>query len=114
MTAAEGKLDTLTGDDTVDGSVAKALKDAKAYTDEKDEAMGTRVEAVEGKAHEHTNKTVIDGITAAKVDAWDAAEQNAKDYADGLAGDYDEAGAADAAEQAAKEYTDTALTWGSF
>lgn len=114
VTAAEDKLDTLTGDDTVDGSVAKALKDAKAYTDEKDEAMGTRVEAVEGKAHEHANKTVIDGITAAKVDAWDAAEQNAKNYADGLAGDYDEAGAADAAEQAAKEYTDTALTWGSF
>ena len=34
LTAAEGKLDTLTGDDKTDGSVAKALADAKAYTDE--------------------------------------------------------------------------------
>jgi len=90
VTTAEGKLDTLTGADTVDGSVAKALKDAKAYTDEKDTAMDTRVKAVEGKAHEHENKTVLDGITAAKVTAWDSAEQNAKGY------------------------TDTALTWGSF
>lgn len=36
------------------------------------------------KAHEHSNKTVLDGITSAKVSAWDAAEQNAKHYADGL------------------------------
>lgn len=32
--------------------------------------------------HSHENKDVIDGITAEKVSAWDAAEQNAKDYAD--------------------------------
>ena len=31
----DGKVDTLTGDDTVEGSVAKAKKDAKAYTDTK-------------------------------------------------------------------------------
>ena len=37
-----------------------------------------------GKAHEHDNKTVLDGITAEKVTAWDGAEKNAKDYADGL------------------------------
>lgn len=36
------------------------------------------------KAHEHSNKTVLDSIDAAKVNAWDAAEQNAKDYADEL------------------------------
>lgn len=34
--------------------------------------------------HSHSNKDVIDGITADKVTAWDGAEQNAKDYADGL------------------------------
>lgn len=38
--------------------------------------------------HTHDNKAVLDGITSAKVTAWDAAEQNAKDYADGLAGNY--------------------------
>lgn len=45
-------------------------------------ALAARVTTLEGKAHEHENKTVLDGITAAKVTAWDAAEQNAKDYAD--------------------------------
>ena len=50
-------------------------------------ALIGRVSTLEGKAHEHENKDVIDGITAEKVAAWDAAEQNAKDYADaGLAG----------------------------
>lgn len=31
-----GRLDVIEGEDTVDGSIKKALKDAKAYTDEKD------------------------------------------------------------------------------
>lgn len=46
------------------------------------------------KAHTHSNKTVLDGIGSSDVAAWDAAEQNAKDYADGLASNYDAAGAA--------------------
>lgn len=33
-----GKLDVIQGEETVDGSIKKALKDAKAYTDEKDAA----------------------------------------------------------------------------
>ena len=101
-------------------------------------AAVARIATLEGKAHEHSNKTVLDGITAAKVSAWDAAEQNAKDYADGLAGNYDAKGAAataesnaksyadslasnydaagdaDTAEQNAKDYADGLLTWGSF
>ena len=90
MTAAEGKLDTLTGDAETEGSVAKALADAKAYTDEKDAAMDARMDDVEAKAHEHANKAELDKIAAGDKDKWDAAEQNAKDY------------------------TDTALTWGTF
>lgn len=43
-----------------------------------------RIDTLEGKAHEHENKGALDGITAEKIAAWDAAEQNAKDYADGL------------------------------
>lgn len=84
VTDAEGKLNTLTGADTVDGSVAKALKDAKAYTDEKDTAMDTRMDVVEGKAHEHSNKAELDKIADGDKAKWDAAEQNAKTYADGL------------------------------
>ena len=37
-----------------------------------------------GKAHEHSNLSVLEGITSAKVTAWDNAEGNAKGYADGL------------------------------
>lgn len=69
-------------------------------------AAVARIATLEGKAHEHSNKDVLDGITAAKVTAWDAAEQNAKDYADGLASNYDAAGAATTAETNAKSYAD--------
>lgn len=53
-------------------------------------ALAARVTALETDSHTHANKDVLDGVTAEKVTAWDAAEQNAKDY------------------------TDTALTWGTF
>ncbi len=35
--------------------------------------MNSKIAALEGKAHEHTNKTVLDGITAEKVTSWDSA-----------------------------------------
>ena len=109
--------------------------------------LATDVQTAIGKAHSHDNKTVLDGITEDKVNAWDAAEQNAKgyadglntamnervedleaidheaykayadqaeadalaaakEYADGLAGNYDEAGSADQALTDAKAYAD--------
>ncbi|HAU86431.1 MAG TPA: hypothetical protein DCW90_13330 [Lachnospiraceae bacterium] len=43
----QADIATLKGGDTVDGSVAKSLKDAKAYTDEKNTAMDTRVDTLE-------------------------------------------------------------------
>lgn len=42
------------------------------------------VQTAIGKAHTHDNKEVLDGINATMVEAWNAAEKNAKDYADGL------------------------------
>jgi len=51
-------------------------------------ALAARVTALEAVSHSHANKTVLDGITAEKVAAWDAAEQNAKTYAAGLASNY--------------------------
>ena len=66
------------------------------------------------KKHTHANATELDKIAAGDKAKWDAAEQNAKDYADSLASDYDAAGSAAEALADAKEYTDTALTWGSF
>ena len=84
---------------------------AKSHADGLNTAMNTRVEALEAIDHKHANKELLDnytqteenladavvkkhthsfsdetalnGITAAKVEAWDVAEQNAKDYADG-------------------------------
>lgn len=53
-------------------------------------ALASRVTALETDSHTHANKAVLDGIDAAKTAAWDAAEQNAKNY------------------------TDSSLTWGSF
>lgn len=46
--------------------------------------LAAKINAASGAQHSHDNKDVIDGITADKVTAWDAAEKNAKDYADGL------------------------------
>jgi len=48
------------------------------------EALAEKINASTAANHSHTNKEVLDGITADKVTAWDSAEKNAKDYADGL------------------------------
>lgn len=53
-------------------------------------ALKEKVNAAAEGNHSHSNKTVLDGITADKVAAWDAAEQNAKDYVDGLVATNDE------------------------
>lgn len=50
-----------------------------------DSALAEKVNAAAEGNHSHSNKTVIDGITAAKVSAWDSAEANAKAYADSAA-----------------------------
>lgn len=99
---------TAAADATSKANAAEAA--AKGHADSLNTAMNTRVEALEAidhehsnkalldtytqteanladavaKKHEHSNLTVLEGITAAKVSAWDAAEGNAKTYADGL------------------------------
>lgn len=67
-------------------------------------ALGARVQTLEGVSHSHANKTVLDGINATKITAWDAAEKNAKAYADSLASNYDAAGAAAAVKQELDTY----------
>ena len=140
ITTLSNAVATLNGEANVNGSVKKALADAKAYTDEReeaidvkwaaadeqvladakadaaaqiealdlantydakgaaeaaqgaaiakaeelDEAMDARVKVLEEIDHDHENKDVLDGITAEKVAAWDAAEQNAKNHANSL------------------------------
>ena len=60
-----------------------------------------------GMAHEHANAGTLSGITSAKVSAWDAAEGNAKTYADGLNGAMDTRVAA--VEGKAHEHSNKAL-----
>lgn len=107
-TAKQEAIDAATTDATTKAN--QALADAKTYADGLDAAMDSRVDALEAdihthankelldtydqtndnikdavaKKHSHANADVLDGITAEKVSAWDAAEANAKTYADGL------------------------------
>ena len=111
-------IEKLNGEVDVEGSVKKtaadaanaALEEAKGYADGLNEAMDERVAALEEIDHDHENKDVLDGISAEKVAAWDAAEQNAKDYADSLVKDaegkslFDAAGSASTALEDAKSY----------
>ena len=66
------------------GSLAN--KDVVSESD-LDSALAEKVNAASEGNHSHLNKDVIDGITSDKVSAWDSAEQNAKDYADGIKND---------------------------
>lgn len=100
--AKQEAIDTAAGDATTKANTAE--QNAKDYADGLDEAMNTRVEALEAIdhdhankaeldliasgdkakwdaaaaiAHEHGNKTVLDGITAEKVTAWDTVTSKA-------------------------------------
>lgn len=63
---------------------ALADKDVISESD-LDNALAEKVNAAAEGNHSHSNKTVLDGITSAKVSAWDSAESNAKAYADSAA-----------------------------
>lgn len=113
VAALEGKVDTT-------GTVTEAINAAIAalslgdYAKAADlTALATRVSTAEGKisdleAADIVIKGRLDAIEA-KVPAWDAAEANAKAYADGLAKNYDAAGAAAQALTDAKAYTDSEI-----
>ena len=45
-------------------------------------SMNAQITALTDSAHTHENKEILDGITAEKVAAWDAAEANANGYTD--------------------------------
>lgn len=158
---AEGVEATLTEADTTNLQAAKDYADKKitdlgigdyAKKADLDSHTGntvvhitaderTKWNAAEGKAHEHTNKDLLDTYTQTEenladavskkhshsfaeaelnkikdgdVANWNAAEQNAKDYANDLAKNYDKAGAATTAETNAKAHAESLLVWGEF
>lgn len=88
-----------TNKDVLDGITSEKVSDwndavAKEHEHTNKELLDSYTQTEEdladavSKKHSHENKTVIDGITAESVSAWNSAEQNAKNYADGLAGNY--------------------------
>ena len=85
-----------------DASVAQAAADkAQGEVD----ALEGVVSTLSGNFDTHSKDATIH-ITSAERTAWNAAEQNAKDYADSLASNYDKVGDASTAETAAKSYAD--------
>lgn len=82
----------------------------KAVLDGITAALITNWNTAYTKAHDHDNKAVLDGITSAKVTAWDAAENNAKAYADGLASNYATAAQGTKADTALQANDVVALT----
>lgn len=105
LTALAGRVTTLEGASHTHAN--KELLDTYTQTE------ANLADAV-AKKHVHTNATELNKIADGDKAKWDAMEQNAKDYANGLASNYDAAGSAAGALADAKEYTDNALTWGSF
>lgn len=107
-------LEDLVGEEGVAKQITDAIAEALTIDGVDKYALATdltaaiaRIATLEGKAHTHTfNEEVLNGITAEKVSAWDASEQNAKDYADGLAVNYDAKGSSAQALADAKAYAD--------
>ena len=119
LATEKGRIDGLvakvdTGDQKVSEYVAAAVAalNIADYAKAADLlALANRVTTAEGKittleGNDADKETRIAAMEA-KVTKWDAAESNAKAYADGLAQNYDAAGAAAQALIDAKSYTDT-------
>lgn len=81
LTALAGRVEAL--ETTVAGLGDLATEDIVSEDNLSDE-LKEKINASSEGNHSHNNKAVLDEITAEKVAAWDAAEQNAKDHADGL------------------------------
>lgn len=112
LASAKSYADGLAVNYDSKGSAAQALVDAKKYTDglvkdaegnvkfdEKGAAEAAKTAAIKA-AKDYADATFDRKGSAA------TAEQNAKDYADGLASNYDAAGSADQALKDAKSYAD--------
>lgn len=131
-TELEGKIstntsaiETLNGADTVDGSVAKKIKDAIAAenlsqyaTDTELSALDARVVAVEGKAHTHDNKAELDKIATGDKAKWDAVVADHLVATDKTELENAIATKANSADVYTKTEVDTkltdALSWGEF
>lgn len=85
MMAAIDALEALVGSKSVATQIAEAIAaenlDQYATDDELAEAIA-RIVVLEGATHTHENLTVLNGITAEKVSAWDSSLADSKAYID--------------------------------
>lgn len=86
VTTAEGKITALeekVGSTAVSAQISGAIDELKSgqLTTMQGEidAVEDRATALEAAKHTHSNKTVLDGITADKVTAWDKVSEKAND-----------------------------------
>ena len=79
--AKQEAIDAAAADATSKANTAES--NAKKYADDLNTAMDTRMQAVEGKAHEHANKDELDLIQTGDVAKWNAAQANAEATAAG-------------------------------
>lgn len=125
ISANTSAIETLNGADTVDGSVAKKIKDAIAAenlsqyaTDTELSALDARVVTVEGKAHTHDNKAELDKIATGDKAKWDAVVSDHLVAADKTELENAIATKANSADVYTKTEVDVkltgALSWGEF
>lgn len=74
--AKEAAIEAAAADATSKANAAEAA--AKAHADSLNTAMDTRMQVVEGKAHEHANADELDLIQSGDVAKWNAAQANAE------------------------------------
>ena len=85
MMAAIDALEALVGSKSVATQIAEAIAAENLDQYATDEELATaiaRIVALEGAKHTHDNKTVLDGISAEKVAAWDSSLSDSKAYTD--------------------------------
>ena len=79
--AKQEAIDAAAADATSKANTAES--NAKKHADDLNTAMDTRMQVVEGKAHEHANKDELDLIQTGDVAKWNAAQANAEAAAAG-------------------------------
>ena len=83
ITTLNAKVGVDADGNLTNGGILKDIEDLKASVGiGSDGGLSTRVDALEEKAHNHTDLAALNSITQAKVESWDKAEGNAKDYTD--------------------------------
>jgi len=100
----DGRLDTLEGDETTAGSLAKTLKDAKDYTDAEVSAEETRAMGEEQRIEGNLNQEILDRQDA--VTSLESADSAMDARLDVIEGDASTVGSIAKAQSDAYNYTD--------